>query len=139
LYERFASPEVWKIHEDVLPAIDTLASQGFKLGILSNWDPRLRPLLKGLRLDRYFEALVISCEVGFTKPSPVIFEQAARLLGTPVGSILHVGNSYEEDMQGARSAKLQALLLDRQGKSGESVESLKELEWMLAGADTSRL
>ena len=44
LYARFASPDVWRIFPDVLPTLDALAARGLKLGVISNWDERLRPL-----------------------------------------------------------------------------------------------
>ena len=61
--------------------LNALAAMDINLGIVSNWDERLRPLLEKLGLSKYFQAVIVSCEVAFTKPSPVIFEQAARMLG----------------------------------------------------------
>ena len=108
LYDRFAEPDAWHIYEDVLPTLDLLASREIKLAIISNWDERLRPLLHKLKLDHYFEAFAISLEVGFPKPSPVIFEHAANRLGLPASSILHVGDSSEMDIAGANAAGFQA-------------------------------
>lgn len=113
LYERFAQPEVWRIFDDVLPALEALASRGLRLGVISNWDERLRVLLRRLRLDAYFDTLVVSCEMGFPKPSPVIFEHAARKLGLPPAAILHVGDSQEMDVVGAREAGFHALRIRR--------------------------
>lgn len=129
LYERFARPEVWRIYEDVLPALDALASREIKLAVISNWDERLRGLLHSLKLDRYFEAFAISCEVGFSKPSPVIFEHAAAKLGLPAYSILHVGDSFEMDIAGARAAGWHAWQIQRtKEKSPDSrLLSLAEL------------
>src|SRR5436853_568573 len=80
LYELFAEPAVWRIFEDVRPALDTLAAAGLKLGVISNWDERLRPLLGRLGLIRYFGAVLVSGEVGCVKPQPAIFQQAAARL-----------------------------------------------------------
>lgn len=113
LYDRFAQPDVWHLFEDVLPTLDALASREIKLAVISNWDERLRGLLGTLKLDRYFEAFAISCEVGFPKPSPVIFEHAATKLGLPAGSILHIGDSLEMDIEGATAAGFQALQIHR--------------------------
>lgn len=130
LFERFAAPEVWRIFDDVKPAIDALASRGINLAVVSNWDDRLKPLLEGLGLSRYFETVVISCDIGFSKPSPVIFEHVSRKLGEAPESILHVGDSREHDVHGAESAGFQARLLDRGAsvvKPG-SIKSLLDLE-----------
>jgi putative hydrolase of the HAD superfamily len=113
LFERFAQPGVWRVFNDVLPALDQLASRGVRLGILSNWDERLRTLLLGLNLSNYFETIVVSCEVGFSKPSPVIFNHAATKLGLPPADILHVGDSIQHDVLGARAAGFNAARIRR--------------------------
>jgi putative hydrolase of the HAD superfamily len=113
VYEEFAGPSAWRIHDDVLSTLDHLASRGVALGIISNWDERLLPLLRALKLADYFDAIVVSCDVGFTKPSPVIFEQAACKLGLPPPVILHVGDSHQADVMGARAAGFASLELAR--------------------------
>jgi len=130
LFERFGNPEVWQIFDDVKPAIDALASLGVNLGVISNWDDRLKPLLERLGLRKYFETVVVSCEIGFSKPSPVIFEHAARKLGLAPEFILHVGDNPHDDLGGAESAGFQARLIGRgSGAAGPGrIGSLLELE-----------
>ena len=134
LYERFAEPGAWRIFDDVTPALDALASRGIGLGIISNWDERLRPLLDGMGLSKYFDAIVVSCDVGFPKPSPVIFEHATKKLGAAAGTILHVGDSREHDFEGATATGFRAALLDRGEKPDRrgQIQSLCELERMVA-------
>jgi putative hydrolase of the HAD superfamily len=129
LYGRFSEPGAWRVYDDVVPALDGLAARGIRLAVISNWDERLRGLLRLLGLDRYFEAFVISCETGFPKPSPVIFERAAMELSLPADAILHVGDSVEMDVAGARAAGFHALRIDRsQTESAEdTIPSLAEL------------
>jgi putative hydrolase of the HAD superfamily len=133
LYERFAHREAWRIFYDVLPTLELLSERGVKLGIISNWDERLRPLLRELKLDRYFQFLAISSEIGFHKPSPVIFEEAIRRLGVAPHEALHVGDSDNEDFAGARTAGLQAMLVTREGgiESHGALASLMSLESLL--------
>jgi putative hydrolase of the HAD superfamily len=128
LYERFAQPDVWRIYDDVLPTLDALAAR-VRLGVISNWDERLRILLKRLHLDGYFESIVVSCEAGACKPAAGIFEQAARAFGVPPETILHVGDSFEMDVQGAESAGFQAVQVLRGQTSADSrvIASLREL------------
>jgi putative hydrolase of the HAD superfamily len=134
LFERFGEPGAWRIFEDVKPAIDALASQGINLGIISNWDDRLQPLLERLGLRKYFETVVISHEIGFSKPSPVIFEHAARKLGLAPEFILHVGDDPDDDLCGAEAAGFQARLIERGGGGAEpgQIQSLLELERLVA-------
>ncbi len=133
IYERFAQPEAWHVFEDALPALDALAARDINLGIVSNWDERLRPLLEKLGLNKYFQAVIVSCEVAFTKPSPVIFEQAARMLGEAPELILHVGDSATHDVAGSKGAGFQALLLERGSKDAGAgvIGSLLELEGLV--------
>lgn len=119
IYQRFEDPDVWKIHADVMPTLDDLAGRGFRLGIVSNWDTRLRPLLESLRLEGFFELISVSCDIGFTKPSPVIFEHTISKLGLPPDRILHVGDQHHEDVQGAQAAGLNAFQVDRSGTCGK--------------------
>ena len=133
IYQRFAEVDAWRIYEDVLPTFDALASKGILLAVVSNWDERLRPLLKQLRLESYFETIIVSSEVAFTKPSPVIFELAAQKLGVPPDQVLHVGDSVREDWEGATSAGFEALLVDRDATSADErhISSLRDLDRLL--------
>jgi len=129
LYERFAQPDAWHIYDDVEPALNALASRGIQLAVISNWDERLRGLLRRLKLDRYFEAFAISCEVGFPKPARAIFQQAALDLDLRASAILHVGDSFELDIEGAKTAGFHALQIHRGAKdtSSNDLHSLAEL------------
>ncbi len=135
VYARFAEPDAWRVCPDALPALDALASRGLRLGVVSNWDERLEPLLRRLRLASFFELIVVSCDIGFTKPSAVIFEHAVRKLGLPARAILHVGDAQREDAEGARQAGLLALHLDRR-RAGDAREgriaTLTELDSLVA-------
>lgn len=113
LYARFARADAWRIFPDVFPALEALTARGIRLGILSNWDERLRGLLSGLGLDRHFQTFTISCEVGCSKPAARIFQRAAEQLGVAPGSILHVGDSMEMDVAGSEAAGFQSVLIER--------------------------
>ncbi len=129
LYDRFSEPESWRVFDDVRPALDALTARGFKLGAISNWDRRLPPLLRRLGLHGYFEAVVVSCDVGSAKPSRIIFEWASAKLALPPEAILHVGDSPEMDVRGAQAAGMPALLLRRRAKAakGDQIRSLRDL------------
>lgn len=104
VYDQFAEAKAWRIYGDVVPALRALAAAGVKLGVISNWDERLRPLLAELGLAQYFPVIVVSCEMGATKPDRRLFERAARQLGVEPGELLHVGDSHVIDVLGAGNA-----------------------------------
>jgi putative hydrolase of the HAD superfamily len=126
LYHRFAQPDAWRVFEDVFPTLDALAGRGVRLGILSNWDERLRDLLQRLQLLERFEVVTISCEAGCAKPAPGIFARAATAFGLPPESIAHVGDSRVMDLEGARAAGWGAFLIQRHTARAE-VETLNAL------------
>lgn len=119
LYEHFAGPAPWRVYPDVLPALEELRRRGYLLAVLSNWDARLRPLLTALGVARYFDWLGVSAELGVHKPDPRIFDRAVRALGVPPPAIAHVGDSFEEDVAGARAAGWRAVWLARDGRVAE--------------------
>ena len=104
LWKRFAQPRSWRFYDGALRVLQELRARGYRLGVLSNWDHRLRRLLGGLGLAPLFEHLVISAEVGVEKPDPRIFRHAERCFGLPSASFLHVGDSQHHDGAGARAA-----------------------------------
>jgi len=126
IYDRFAQAEAWRIYDDVLPVLDQLAARGVRLAVISNWDERLRDLLRRLRLDARFEAIVVSSEVGHAKPDRAIFDQAAVKLGLPASQILHIGDSEEMDLHGARAAGFKALQI-RRGASAPGPDHLQSM------------
>lgn len=113
LYERFEAPDVWRIYEDVLPALEALQKHGVRLGLISNWDERLRPLLGRLDLLKHFEAIGISIECGCQKPEAEIFRRMAAALNVAESSLWHVGDNVREDVNGAVGAGCQGVLIRR--------------------------
>jgi dihydrofolate synthase/folylpolyglutamate synthase len=126
LYKQFATSAAWRIFDDVEDCLRELRRRGLKLGLISNWDERLRPLLRDLKLDHYFDSIVISGPGGIQKPDARIFQTAAAELKIEPAGILHIGDSASEDVAGARAAGLHALLLAR-GQTSGSLNSLRFL------------
>ncbi|MBT6449764.1 MAG: HAD-IA family hydrolase [Verrucomicrobiales bacterium] len=129
LYYDFGTSKPWRIFDDVLPTITALREQGTRLAVISNWDDRLCPLLETLELAREFEVILVSAEVGHTKPAPEIFQAAAEALRLPSSEILHVGDSENEDHHGAQTAGFQSRWLCRDSAEpiGHSIPSLMDL------------
>jgi putative hydrolase of the HAD superfamily len=76
---------------------------------------------------------VLSVDAGATKPSRKIFERALAALNLPPASVLHIGDSVEEDVIGARDSGLTPLLLDRHKATAGSVATLEDLVSLLPG------
>lgn len=136
IYQRFARAQAWHVFDDVRPALAQLKQLGFRLGIISNWDERLGPLLSELQLASWFEVIVVSHQVGRAKPAPGIFSQAATRLGLRPETILHVGDSQTEDLDGATGAGFQARWLARTGSvaPARALASLAQVAVSLEGS-----
>jgi len=83
------------------------------LGVISNWDERLVPLLRDLGLRNYFEAVAGIVRSPFSKPSPVIFQQQRKSSGWHRKKILHVGDDLTRDVSALEGAGMQTLWLRR--------------------------
>jgi putative hydrolase of the HAD superfamily len=85
--------------------LETL-SASFRLGLLSNFThaPAALKLIDYLGLGRFFDVVLISGEIGYRKPHPLVFEKLAGSLGVDEGDMIYVGDDAEADIGGALSA-----------------------------------
>jgi len=116
LYREFTRPGIWELFPEVRDVLASLYPR-FRVGVISNFDGRLRPILGHLGLLAVFEPLIISSEFGADKPDPWIFEQALARAGVAPGEAMHVGDDPERDWQGAAAVGLHTFHLDRPGNS----------------------
>jgi 2-haloacid dehalogenase len=79
-----------------------------------------------------FTFIITSDEEQRYKPDPSLFQRAVRYLDLPAANVLHVGNSYAEDIVGASLTGMPALLMQRPGTpeepSGEAKGTVHDLE-----------
>jgi putative hydrolase of the HAD superfamily len=130
---RLGEPSTWKLYDDARPTLERLAARGVRLGVISNWDGRLRRILHEHDLVRPFEHIQISVETGYRKPHPVIFLRALRAMGVsaraPHGTS---GDNEFDDVHGATSLGVRAFHIDRASarpprRAADAVRSLLEL------------
>ena len=101
---------------DVDTVLSSLRNAGLKLGIVSNAVSSTRDRLAKLSLDKYFDVIILSGEVGHQKPAPEIFEIALENLSLKPEDTVHVGDDYDADVEGAHGAGIIPVLLDRADK-----------------------
>ena len=107
---------IFQMYPEVPPVLDALRAAGYRLGIVSNWEPRLPQLCDSHGILSHFEFVVCSETEGYVKPHPRMFERALELAGATPDQVVHVGDSYPEDVEGARAVGIQAVLVDRAAK-----------------------
>jgi HAD superfamily hydrolase (TIGR01549 family) len=119
--------------QEVPGALDLLAAlQGSAaIGIVTNnVAAEQRQKLAEFGFDRRVDAVVISEDVGITKPDPGIFRIALDRLGCDAASAVMVGDAWGTDIVGARSAGLRAVWFNRTGAASPepAVPELRELK-----------
>uniref|UniRef100_A0A8C4NGF6 Haloacid dehalogenase-like hydrolase domain-containing protein 3 n=1 Tax=Eptatretus burgeri TaxID=7764 RepID=A0A8C4NGF6_EPTBU len=81
LYHEMKRPDRWEVFGDVHPTLSWCKTQGFRLGVLSNFDKRLNDILSGVGLRSYFDFVLTSDEMGTQKPQPEVFHLALKHTG----------------------------------------------------------
>jgi putative hydrolase of the HAD superfamily len=128
LWER---SENFDLYDDVLPVMGKLRSRGLKLGLVSNGGRTIDDFVAHHGLD--VDCALTSRAHGWTKPHPTIFQAALGLLDVDPADAAMVGDSLEEDVEGALALGMRAFLIDREGRYPDVVERLPDL-WALPAA-----
>ena len=115
----------FRAYPDSAPALEAMRSLGMVLVCVSNWDCSRPGVLARCGLAGALDGIVTSAQAGARKPDPAIFAPALELAGCEPARMLHVGDTVDEDIAGARAAGLSALLLDRSGDG--DIASLAEV------------
>jgi len=135
-------PRQSALFDDSMPLLNSLTGK-YKLGLVTNfWDgPTAREVFEKFGFEKIFECIVISGEVGFRKPNPIIFERALSRLGRSLESTVMVGDTLEADVLGPKKMGMKSILIDADGSQeenhhmadavvksiGEVLESLKQI------------
>lgn len=88
--------------------------RGLRLVVASNWDVSLHDVLERTGLRERLDGVATSAEVGSAKPAGELFAAALALAGAQAGEAIHVGDSLEEDIAGARAAGIEAVWVRRE-------------------------
>lgn len=131
-----------RLYPDALPALEAVATRGLRIGCITNRFFAGEPLRHDLRLlglAPYLEVVAASCEVGYLKPHPAIFNCALARAGCSASDAVMVGDSLHADFEGAMLAGLRAIWLrreqatpaDRPPTSVPSIRTLADLPALL--------
>lgn len=98
-FQRSLRPEVPEV-------LARLQAYGLRLAVISNiTSRRLVPhRLQAYGIAHYFDPILASCVLGWRKPDPRIFLEAARLMGLEPAACAYVGDTVSRDVAGAQRA-----------------------------------
>jgi len=118
--------------DDARPALTALHQRGLRLVVVSDWDVSLHAVLEQTGLAPLLDGVITSAEAGAAKPARELFDRALVLAGTSASDAIHVGDDLQRDVEGARAAGIEPVLI-RRNHSGPApagvtaIETLTEL------------
>jgi putative hydrolase of the HAD superfamily len=122
------------VHPDVEEVLPELA-KNYQLGVVSNFKIKngIKNILTQCGLIDHFKWVLTSSEVGWRKPSPIIYQEALKLAGVLPQEVLFVGDDANNDVMMPEKFGMHAVLLDRDHangdlKSTQTIESFFELQ-----------
>ena len=96
---------------DYIPRVLSSLQQHYKLAFISNYPCRstITGSLEKLGINKFFEVIVVSGELGIVKPHPDIFRVCVEKLNLPPEKCIYVGDNWLADIQGAKRFGMQAV------------------------------
>jgi putative hydrolase of the HAD superfamily len=124
------------IYDDVVPTFAQLREHALRIGLVSNTGRDLDVFVRHHGLD--VDAAVSSGAHGKTKPHPTIFRAALDRLDVAPEDGVMIGDSVDDDVEGAKSVGMRGLLLDRENRYPEVEEKLTDLRALPAALGLSQ-
>jgi HAD superfamily hydrolase (TIGR01509 family) len=123
-----------RLYDDVIPLLTLLRERGIRTAIVSNCGDNTRPMLTSVGLADLTDEFVLSCEVGYAKPSAPIYQAALDRLGVAAERALFV-DDQPVFCAGAERLGITAVRIARDGADGDwatvDIGSLLDIERML--------
>ena len=98
--------------DDAFETLDWLHAAGYRLGCVTNrvfGGPRFTDEMRELGLDRYFESTAVSCDLGYMKPHPKLFEYVLDEMHVSAAETAMVGDSLRADVEASQALGMTAI------------------------------
>ena len=103
------------LFDDVLPALTGLKQRGLLTGLISNIEQNMNESMQQLGILSKLDTVVTSQDAGVSKPQPEIFRYAMQKVKVSPDESIYVGDQYQVDIIGSRTAGMKGILIDRVG------------------------
>lgn len=98
------------LEEGVEKNIKYLYHKGYDLYVITNGLVKLqKPRIVNSRIGKYISDIIVSEEVGVSKPNPEIFNVLLEKINRKPKEAVMIGDSLEKDMKGAKNAQIQTI------------------------------
>jgi putative hydrolase of the HAD superfamily len=125
IVQRWEDHANFDLYDDAVPVLEEVRRHGLRIGLISNGQRDLEDFARHHLLD--VDVAVGSKSHGRTKPHASIFESALSALGVSAPEAVMVGDSYADDIEGARALGMRAILLDRDGLAPHEPDRIPDL------------
>ena len=137
--------------EGAFEVLEAIRKEGYRIAMIANGDSAgVRNIVETTGLQDYFDAIIISDEVGVEKPCPGIFKTTLVKLGVKAENAVMVGNRIDADIVGANrlgmksvwfkwNTRYSSAIHSSEGKPDFTINSLFELPKLLAVVSTGLL
>lgn len=125
--------EVVELYPETIDVLETLKIKGIKLILISNTTPISEKAIDKLKIRKYFDYVLLSCNEGIVKPSPFVYKKILDKFNLKPGEVIAVGDQMSTDIEGASTYGIKAILLDREDKGDykNKITELDEVEFYL--------
>lgn len=82
-------------------------------------------------IDKYFDKLILSEDIGVNKPNPELFEHALRTTGSKLSESIMIGDMFETDITGAANIGMEQIYYNPKGKKGHPFVPTYEVTHLL--------
>ncbi|PEK23392.1 2-haloalkanoic acid dehalogenase [Bacillus wiedmannii] len=107
-------PTCFSIDQNTIHFLNHIKSH-FKIGIITNGSThRQKAKIINTNLNNYFDTIIISEEVGLSKPDKRIFELALNKLNVQPEDVLFIGDDLEKDIAGPQNANINGVWFNPQ-------------------------
>lgn len=106
-----------KLKPDVCELLDEMRQAGLKLTLVSNTSPVSYLIIDRLELRERFDAVVFSCDTGYLKPDPRIFQTALRLTSAEPKETVIVGDKIRTDILGGKILGFKSILIESRART----------------------
>ncbi|UJF32295.1 HAD-IA family hydrolase [Paenibacillus hexagrammi] len=128
LYDIYTAPAYYELFDDVIPCLERLRDLGLRLGVISNFAPTLKAILKSKGVYHFFDPVIVSTEVGLEKPDPAIFRLALKMANVEAKDVLYIGDHETNDIWAPNQEGIEAVKILRYDyHTGQGIRSLMEL------------
>jgi HAD superfamily hydrolase (TIGR01549 family) len=110
-----------------------------KVALISNftYTPVIYKSLRAVGISELFNAVVVSEQIGWRKPSNQIFQFALNKLQVQAGEAVYIGDSPNEDIKGAKQAGLKTIFIPSQFNTlKDLLESKQEPDYIAKDLQT---